>query len=158
MNYDRIDELLSELHMSRRQLAIKAGIKPSTMSMWFCRKTLHVPLHNIQAIAGVLGVPYWQITIIDENVDMKAFVNEIIHYHVSDYVQRDFLPDFYKLSLASQCRVISYIYELLEKESNSTQNKSLEITGESQCHGDEKRITPGVSLSCPEDQSPTDCK
>lgn len=59
--FDRMDELLKEKGMSRRQLALQAGIPVSTLSAAFSRKskgTRSVSLSNdaIAAIAVALGV------------------------------------------------------------------------------------------------------
>lgn len=62
MNYDRVDELLAEKGMSRRQLAIEAGISIDTMSSWFRRKTRNIPEGSISAIADALGVTPLSIT------------------------------------------------------------------------------------------------
>lgn len=56
VDYNRIDELVQKMHMSRRQLAEKAGIKQSTLSMWFCRKTGNISNEQIRAIANALDV------------------------------------------------------------------------------------------------------
>ena len=56
VDYNRIDELVQKMHMSRRQLAEKAGIKQSTLSMWFFRKTGNISNEQIRAIANALDV------------------------------------------------------------------------------------------------------
>ena len=56
MNWKLIDKRLSDLKMSRRQLALKAGIKESTMSMWFVRRTEKIPYKYVRSMAKVLGV------------------------------------------------------------------------------------------------------
>lgn len=68
MNYDRIDELLKEKGMSRRQLAIQAGISVNNMSGWFTRRTSRVADTHIKAIADVLGVHYVWIKFTDEEL------------------------------------------------------------------------------------------
>ena len=66
MNYDRVDALLKEAGMSRRQLAIKCGIAPGTMSNWYARATKNIPFQQIQKMASVLNVPWYEIMGLDE--------------------------------------------------------------------------------------------
>lgn len=53
--YDRIDAILQERHMSRRQLAIAAGISENTISGAFRRRS-GLKVETIQKIAAVLNV------------------------------------------------------------------------------------------------------
>ena len=54
--YDNIDKLLKERGMSRRQLAIKAGIGEGTISTAFTRRSTMFHPRNLQKIADVLDV------------------------------------------------------------------------------------------------------
>lgn len=54
--YDNIDRLLKENGMSRRQLALKAGIGEGTMSTAFARRSTMFHPTNLQKIADTLGV------------------------------------------------------------------------------------------------------
>ena len=54
--YDKIDELLRERGMSRRQLAKQAGITTSNMSALFMRKPVPLKEKYIRAIAEALDV------------------------------------------------------------------------------------------------------
>ena len=58
MDYELVDSLLKSIGMSRRQLAIKCGITPGTMSTWFARHTKNIPFQHIQSIANVLQIPW----------------------------------------------------------------------------------------------------
>lgn len=55
--YDRIDELLKEKNISRRKLAIMAGVPPTTLQSAFSRKTVNLSHDTIKKIADALGVP-----------------------------------------------------------------------------------------------------
>lgn len=55
--HQRIDALLKTRHMSRRQLAIKAGIPEGTLAGSFARGT-QLKLEVIQRIAAVLNVDW----------------------------------------------------------------------------------------------------
>ena len=61
MNYDLVDSLLKSKGMSRRQLAIKCGITPGTMSTWFARHTKNIPFQHVQSIANMLQIPWYQV-------------------------------------------------------------------------------------------------
>lgn len=56
MNYERVNELLTELHMSRRELARRIKVPPTTLASWFARETKHIPVDCAYGIAEVLGV------------------------------------------------------------------------------------------------------
>lgn len=66
MDYDLIDSLLKNMGISRRQLAIKCGITPGTMSTWFARRTKNIPFQHIQNIAAFFNVPWYKIMGLDE--------------------------------------------------------------------------------------------
>lgn len=53
--YDRIDAVLKEKHMSRRQLAIAAGIPESSLAAGFSRRS-KMPPETLEKICGVLRV------------------------------------------------------------------------------------------------------
>ena len=57
MNYELIDELLKDMGMSRRQLAIKAGLSENTMSGLFRRRAKNPSINTCQSIADALGIP-----------------------------------------------------------------------------------------------------
>lgn len=66
MDYDFVDSLLENMGLSRRQLAIKSGINPGTMSTWFARRTKNIPFLDIQKMANVLQVPWYKIMGLEE--------------------------------------------------------------------------------------------
>lgn len=59
--YDKIDALLEEKKMSRRQLAHAAGISENTLSGAFRRKTKNFAVENVIRIANVLGVSWIEL-------------------------------------------------------------------------------------------------
>lgn len=73
--YDRIDKELETRHMSRRQLAIAAGIPESTISTAFFRRTKKLSMENIQKIAAVLNIP-WHVLMGLENMGGGVFGHE----------------------------------------------------------------------------------
>lgn len=54
--YDKIDELLKQRCMSRRKLAMQAGISTSNMSALFSRRPVPMPDKYLNPIAVALGV------------------------------------------------------------------------------------------------------
>lgn len=59
MDFDRLDQVLKEHHMSRRKLAIAVGILPGTMSTAFMRRS-GLSSENVLKIADYLDVdPWW---------------------------------------------------------------------------------------------------
>ena len=60
--YDNIDRLLKEKRMSRRQLAIMAGIGEGTMSTAFTRRSTMFHPTNLQKIAAALDVTIEELT------------------------------------------------------------------------------------------------
>lgn len=55
--YENLDRILAEKHMSRRQMALQAGISESTISAAFRRRTAKFSAENIIKIASTLNVP-----------------------------------------------------------------------------------------------------
>ncbi len=56
MNYNFINRRLKEMHLSRRQFAIKCGIPPSTFQGWFDHKVQFIKERDAQKLADALGV------------------------------------------------------------------------------------------------------
>ena len=110
MNYVLIDDLLKEMGMSRRQLAIKCGIAPGTMSNWFARKTKKIPLESLLKMERVLEVPWQEIQGIENEVVENVVIDgkeRKIHLRSSDHEGR-LLDSFYKLNRNGQEKVIDY--------------------------------------------------
>ena len=63
--YDKIDAILAEKKMSRRQLALAAGISENTLSGAFRRRTKNFSMDNVMKIANVLGVPFTDLISIE---------------------------------------------------------------------------------------------
>ena len=61
MNYDLIDKLLRIKGMSRRKLALSAGIKPGTLSSAYARKTETMDINDVKRIAEVLDADYLEL-------------------------------------------------------------------------------------------------
>ena len=122
MNYERIDELLAERHMSRRQLALAAGLSVNNISGWFTRRTKKVPMKHIKAIADVLGVHYWELIVIDDEDDISSIIHKMISSH--DELKTGFSDDLWlqkihSLSIPHQREAMQYIESLLASEQES---------------------------------------
>lgn len=70
---DRIDRILSERKMSRRQLALKAGIPPSTLQSALARKK-NMSIEMIQLIANALDIS------MDELLGMQQLHAGVVKY------------------------------------------------------------------------------
>lgn len=119
MNYERVDELLAQRGMSRRQLANAAGISIDTVSSWFRRQTMKVPMKHIKRIAEVLNVPYWELIIIDDGVDPSAVMLEMISAQSekqTGYSNKQLITDFRSLSVESQEYIILLMRKIFEEE------------------------------------------
>ena len=133
MNYDYIDRLLKEKGMSRRQLAIQAGISVNNMSGWFRRRTIKVPDRYIEAIADILGINYLEIKYTDKELDdlreeLSPFdYNSLYGYYetkknynhygkiINSYSTKQLIDDFNSLPIAFQHMVIMTILKLKDE-------------------------------------------
>lgn len=69
--YDKIDEVLKKKHMSRRKLAIEAGIPESSLAASFARRSRMSP-ENLQRISKVLDISPLEL-----NVDYRVLYDAI---------------------------------------------------------------------------------
>lgn len=69
--YDKIDSILSEKNMSRRQLAILAGISENTISAAFRRRSKKFSTENVFKIAKALNIP-WQKLVAGTEIEKIA--------------------------------------------------------------------------------------
>ncbi len=83
--YDKIDELLKQKGLSRRKLAMQAGITTSNMSALFARRPVPLPDKYLNPIAAALGV------------DRSAFDNEVLEREYEERLQEE-----YELAVESQ--------------------------------------------------------
>lgn len=88
--YDRLDQILKERGMSRRQLAIKAGVPLSTMSNLFARRTKAPSLGVLIKISETLGVPLNAFVAPEEMERVKPKSIELQMKGVED-IQRKFI-------------------------------------------------------------------
>lgn len=102
---DRVDAILQERGLSRRQLAIKAGIPPSSLQSAMERGH-NITLDMLQKIAEALGTSVFSLMEVDET-ELSAFVQNIDQSLLSlikaDYsTDTEFYKDFFdkKISLA----------------------------------------------------------
>ena len=127
MNYERVDELLRDKGMSRRQLAASIGIAPGKLANWFCRRTKHVPTKQIKAIADVLGVPWYTLILIDDEEEIPNIIQTIVSGHdelVTGYSDSQLIADFHSLSIPSQRYIIQEIQELKEADKGNDREGS----------------------------------
>ena len=107
--YDMIDQILKGRGMSRRQLAITAGIPLSTISNMFARRTKAPSLGTLIKISDTLGVSLEAFVSLDE---MKAVnINPIVN---EEAAKRNsvLLYHFVRLNAAGQKRAIEILDDL----------------------------------------------
>lgn len=140
--YDNIDRLLKERHMSRRQLAIAAGIPEASLASAFNRRSKNFPSERLKKIATVLNVlpseidpsinALFQIRRV-QNRTVADINEQIDHYNYlmqirSEFVEEDFLPNFrdemvtgnlytalaaiFALNAEGQKKAIEYLFDL----------------------------------------------
>ena len=116
MDYDMLAALLRENHISRRQLAIHAGIDPVIMTMWFKRKTANVPFRHICNIAKVLDVSPALLTDRDilDSKEYKSWMDE----EITGISDDELIDTFHKLTITAQLQAMS-ILQTLPKEKES---------------------------------------
>lgn len=71
--YDKIDSILSEKNMSRRQLAMQAGISENTISAAFRRRSKKFSTENIFKISRALEIP-WQRLVAGTDIEKIAAI------------------------------------------------------------------------------------
>lgn len=84
--YSKIDEILQERKMSRRQLAAAANIPPTTLQSALSRKK-NMTMDMLQKIADTLEVPLSRLTGVDRvviNIRTAATINEAVIQKAAD--------------------------------------------------------------------------
>lgn len=135
--YDNIDRLLKAKNMSRRRLAIAAGINESTISVAFVKKNTMFHPANLKKIADALGVTTDEL-IAEQPAEVEhlgkadgvpaAFVNpskghkwrrsdgsEVDgHVWTDDELRAEIAGDVEKLNLRGKKAAMQHIKELIE--------------------------------------------
>ena len=123
--YDNIDRLLKEKGMSRRQLALKAGINPSTISVAFVKRNTMFHPANLQKIADTLDVTPEELTskpaatVIDQGlIDGRptSFINpgkdHPFHVWTEDEISQEINSDLEKLNFIGKKTAMERVKEL----------------------------------------------
>lgn len=76
--YDRIDALLEQRGMSRRQMAIAAGVNVNSVATAFARRTKNVSLDMVRRIADVLGVSLLELIGTPEELNAASTVTPAV--------------------------------------------------------------------------------
>ena len=83
--YRKIDEILKQKNMSRRQLAIAAEIPESTLAAAFARKSARFSPVYLYRIAKVLGV---SVDKLDPRIAVERAMDTIIHKTEEDHQEQ----------------------------------------------------------------------
>lgn len=86
--YDRIEHVREERGFSRRKLAEKAGIKPSTLQSLFDRRPEHFPSKYVTLIAEALGVSKDTLTGEKSNCIADAAVRAMIMRIIDEAMEK----------------------------------------------------------------------
>ena len=124
MDFDRLNEILKEKHISRRKLAMAVGIPESTMSTAFSRQSGLSP-EAVKKIADFLGVSYeylqgWNSIEDETKLYMKYFFPEHDNSFslslalIDDLTKGRLINAYGKLNRAGQMEAVKRIEELTE--------------------------------------------
>ena len=123
--YEKIDSILEKKNISRRKLAILAGIPPTTLQSAFSRKTTNLSLESIEKIAKVLEVSPFELIgwsyfdMINPNIgDEVKLIGTIEEKYGEKAVD---LLDFYsQLNDSGKAKAIDFVSDLsmIEKYQN----------------------------------------
>lgn len=131
--YDNIDRLLEENGMSRRQLALKAGIGEGTMSTAFARRSTMFHPTNLQKIADTLGVTVDELKSEPLNTTPtgrpgEAAVNpgksHPFHVWTEDEIKQEISADLDKLNLKGKKAAMQHIKILIDEPLFTEKEKS----------------------------------
>lgn len=128
MNYELLDRLLKEKHISRRQLAKMLGIKPTTLQSAFERKSGMDPM-IIRQMSEILECSYAQLSMTQDQ--WEAFVEESRSRFASAFTRApkeelftesialiektrksDLVAAFDKLNSEGQQKAVEYVVDL----------------------------------------------
>ena len=105
---ERIDQILSEIKMSRRQLALKAGIAPSTLQSAMQRNK-GLSLEILFKISEVLG---YDVEFLQTGESRKSYIEYLSGDELDEEYKRTMRRMFSELSEDSVKKVYQYIEDL----------------------------------------------
>jgi len=113
--YDRIQTILSEKSMSRKQLSRQSGIPYATLNSMFFRKSTNISIEHIKQLALCLNVSL-DTLILGEDAFLIS-ENQVPEYIPQDLeMQRAVNEIFPRLSIKNKTRLLSHAYELEASE------------------------------------------
>ena len=121
--YDNIDRLLTEKGMSRRQLALAAGINESTISVAFVKRETMFRPATVKKIADTLGVTVDELK--NEHVDFVPVLHDgkpgtlvnpgkshPFHVWTEDEINQEISADLDKLNFIGKRTAMERVKEL----------------------------------------------
>ena len=124
LKYDRIDELLKEKRMSRRQLARMLEISESTFTSAFIRNSKKsFSIETASAIAGILGVKLAEIAALETRPGAMGAMSETD----VDYLQKMAGLSEAECKLREGNEAILRMRSIMEKLTPEGQKKALEL-------------------------------
>jgi len=101
MDFDRLDMILRQKHMSRRALALAVGIKESTMSTAFMRRS-GFSHEDVVKIAEYLGINPYYLEGWTDNREPEAVVN--VHVKGDNFEVLERLRGYAQLEMDNESR------------------------------------------------------
>ena len=102
MNYEKLLQLMNEQGLSRRKLAISAGIPPTTLNSAINNHSKHFPQEYIVKLAHVLGVHWSDLLDMNSNAEWISLVangdERKMVYEVDNGVYERVYKDLYEQS------------------------------------------------------------
>lgn len=126
-----IDKILKERHMSRRQLAIKAGIPPSSLQSAMERNK-NISFEMLHKIANTLQVDFISL-VYDEEAEEKEwteFVQKQIDFFTSSVIGNTIISCFCELNEFGQEEALERITDLMFLPQFSKDKKIIEENAE----------------------------
>ena len=126
MNYELLDDLLVARGISRRKLALAAGIPPSTLQSAIEKEAQSFSIENMKKIAKVLDVPWWLFAnydvLTDEGIEVEPGLLATDSKTVEIYqnkerysaLEKSLLDGFHLLNNAGQAEAVKRVQELGE--------------------------------------------
>ena len=115
--YDRIDHILKQKHMTKKELANKAGMPYTTLMSAYYRGKGAMSAEYLNKIANVLEVPLSDLMNWDgEDTILSAGVKVLEYAEIYDSQLYSLLMNYEKLNETGKRKVFEYILDLSKIE------------------------------------------
>ncbi|MBE5774050.1 MAG: helix-turn-helix transcriptional regulator [Clostridiales bacterium] len=108
--YQRIDKLLREKDMTRKQLAALAGINYSTIATIFSRKPKHFPHKYAEKIASVLQVSVDELY--ESDNELQRIIESLSSSEILEVFRHKLLENFNSLNFTGKMTLLQISSEM----------------------------------------------